>query len=284
MRERFPAEWEAAQRELRRIQDLGDEALIRAALRSLEEPVAVRGDRRKPQKVLIAETVRRQMIVQIVRQSWTARAAGVSEGTLKLGPVNKAIVRRLFFDERGARKAASLTVARLVWPLLSQRRRVLPMVQARGIYCFHTRALIRGLSRLINGRACLEIAAGDGTLARLLRQEGVHLHATDDHSWHGAVDYGEDVEQMSAARALTRFSPQVVLCSWPPAGNDFERHVFTTPSVETYIVITGRAEPVAGNWDAYRQQSAFEIRRDAHLSRAAFPPGINAVQVFTRRS
>jgi hypothetical protein len=36
---------------------------------------------------------------------------------------------------------------------------------------------------LIGERECLEIAAGDGTLARFLEAEGVRITATDDHSW-----------------------------------------------------------------------------------------------------
>jgi 2-polyprenyl-3-methyl-5-hydroxy-6-metoxy-1,4-benzoquinol methylase len=47
----------------------------------------------------------------------------------------------------------------------------------------YSRRLVEELSALIGERECLEIAAGDGTLARFLEAEGVRITATDDHSW-----------------------------------------------------------------------------------------------------
>jgi hypothetical protein len=76
----------------------------------------------------------------------------------------------------------------------------------------------------------------------------------------------------------------VVICSWPPAGNSFERHVFTTPSVELYIVIGSRHEISAGNWETYRQQTQFDLVEDETLGALVLPPALDpAVYVFTRK-
>jgi hypothetical protein len=77
--------------------------------------------------------------------------------------------------------------------------------------------------------------------------------------------------------------PEVVLCSWPPAGNPFERWVFATPSVKTYIMIGSRHEFAAGNWTDYRRQTAFAFAERPELSRLVLPPELDgAVHVFQR--
>jgi hypothetical protein len=127
--------------------------------------------------------------------------------------------------------------------------------------------------------------SGDGTLARFLRAEQVDVIATDDHSWDAVVDYPQDVLPETAARTLSRRRPAVVVCSWPPPGNHFERVVFDTPSVELYIVIGSRHEAAAGNWDTYRHQTTFEMTTDERLSRLTLPPeNHGAVHVFRRRT
>jgi hypothetical protein len=79
--------------------------------------------------------------------------------------------------------------------------------------------------------------------------------------------------------------PQVVLCSWPPAGNSFERQVFATACVELYIVITTQHELSAGDWTTYRNQRDFDLVDDAKLGRLVLPPDLDgAVLVFRRRS
>ena len=70
-----------------------------------------------------------------------------------------------------------------LWPLLWQRRYLMPLVARKGIYCFYSARLVDRLAALIGDRPALEIAAGDGTLSRFLRdaspgqvgQSGGHL-------------------------------------------------------------------------------------------------------------
>ena len=187
-------------------------------------------------------------------------------------------------DPRGLeRKPASLAVFRWVWPLVAQRRILMPLVVPRGIYCFYTRELVRALTRLVDGRTCIEIAAGDGTLARFLRAAGTPVSASDDRSWSHVVRYPDDVEDATAATALGRARPAVVLCSFPPPGNDFERLVFETASVELYVVITSRHRFAAGDWAAYEAQTGFDWGASPELARMVVPPELEPTVLLFRR-
>ena len=160
----------------------------------------------------------------------------------------------------------------------------MPLVQPRGIYCFYSRELVAALAELIAGRRCLEIAAGDGTLTGFLRERGVEVTASDNRAWHQQVEYPDWVVNEEARESLRRRSPEVVLCSWPPAGNAFERHVFRTPSVQLYVVIGSRHRFASGDWRAYEEQTTFELEERPDLARLVVPPELeSALLVFRRR-
>ena len=138
---------------------------------------------------------------------------------------------------------------------------------------------------MIASRSCLEIGAGDGTLSRFLKERGVQITATDNHSWKNAVDYPEWVIKLGAREALAAYAPEVVICSWPPSQNDFERYVFNTPRVQLYIVIGSRHQFAFGNWKDYKQQSVFDLEEDKKLGALVLPPELGAaVYVFRRKS
>ncbi len=101
---------------------------------------------------------------------------------------------------------------RLTWPRLTQRDRLMPLVQPQGIYCFFSGAFVRELARLIGDAPALEIAAGDGTLTRFLRARGTQIRATDDYSW-SAVAFPDDVERLDARSALREYGPRVVVAA-----------------------------------------------------------------------
>ncbi len=213
------------------------------------------------------------MAVEAVRGEWMAAAAGVRGGRIRFGLLNGFVAQRLLFAHGLERKPVSMRRFKLVWPLLWQRRRLLPLVQPKGIYCFYSAQLIDRLATLIGDRPCLEIAAGDGTLSRFLRERGVPVTATDDHSWKHAVTFPADVIRQDAREALRAHSPAVVICSWPPAGNRFEQHVFRTRSVELYIVISSRHTFASGSWDDYRSQTGFDDGGGREPRRPRPPPG-----------
>ena len=283
LRAAYPQHWQAVQRDVARLTATGDD-MVASYLRGALSPAPRDPGRMRPRRVVLAEEIRRRMIVEALRQANLAAETGVQAGTIRFNRLNGRIAQRVFFARGLERRPVSMTAYRTTWPLLWQRRLLMPLVRPQGIYCFYSSAFVDRLTALIAGRRCLEIAAGDGTLSRFLRERGVDVIATDDYSWSHVVNYPEDVLRQQAARALRIHAPQVVVCSWPPPGNTFERHVFSTASVELYVVIGSRTEREAGDWPTYRQQTDFEMRTKPRLSRLVLPAGANTVTIFSRRT
>lgn len=264
------------------------QALVEDAERAaapLRARLAASHDEPRAAAAALPALARARMARLAVERAALAAASGRAEGTVRFGLWDGLLVQRLLFARGLERKPVSLPAFRLLWPLVRRRRILMPLVQPRGIWCFWSRALVRALARLAAGREVLELAAGDGTLARFLAAEGVPVRATDDHSWWkgGAAPAG--VERLDARDALARHAPRVVLCSFPPPGNAFERAVFRTRSVETYVVLTTRHRFAAGDWDAYEAASGagFAGGEEPALSRLLLPPEIDpAVLVFRR--
>ncbi len=278
----YPDEWETVQHELAVVLGHGspDELVSYLKRQSHQGTVSAR----KTGKLPVREMVRSQMAHAAVKQHCVSVASGVESGTVRFNLLNGFIAQRLLFSHDLERKPVSLFRFRLIWPLIWQKRFLMPLVQPKGIYCFYSAQLVEELSRIIGKRHCLEIAAGDGTLSRFLKQQGVQVTATDDYSWQHSVSYPEWVIKNDAKDALSRYAPEVVICSWPPARNGFERQVFRTRSVQLYILITSRHQHAAGDWDAYREQQMFAMQEDTGLSRLVLPPEIDAgVYLFTRK-
>jgi hypothetical protein len=270
LQQAYPAEWAIVETEL-------------AALVGLEDPHPGHVPPSR-ENALVSAQIRQAMAAAAMKNLSLAAATGVTKGKVRFNLVNGWIGQRLLFKHDLERKPVSLLWFRLIWPLVWQRRRLMPLVQQKGIYCFYSRRLIRELATLIDGRRCLEIAAGDGTLSRFLAEEGVQITATDDHSWSRNVTYPTTVRRQDARTALRDHEPQVVICSWPPPANTFERDVFTTPTVELYIVINAGLELGSGDWDGYRRQAAFELTEEPSLSRLVLPPELEAVVHVFRRT
>jgi hypothetical protein len=174
---------------------------------------------------------------------------------------------------------------KLCWPLVWQKRFLMPLVERKGIYCFYSKKLIAQLAKLIAGRDCHEIGAGDGTLSRFLAEAGVKITASDDYSWAHRIQYPESVVQMNAETALKHYNPQVVICSWPPAHNHFESEVFRSAGVEMYIVVLSQHHFASGNWQDYASQQDFTLEQRPDLSALLLPPELGCeVVVFTRKA
>jgi hypothetical protein len=229
--------------------------------------------------VLAAERMARLSM----EQTLLAAASGQT-GTIALGTWSGLIIQQLLFEGGLQRKPVSLKAFKFWWPLVTRKRALMPLVQQRGLYCFYTRELVAEVKALLGARRTVELAAGDGTLSRFLSAEGVAITASDDQSWSHAVCYPAEVQKADAVTVLTRERPQAVVCSFPPPGNRFEQRVFTTPSVERYVVVTSKHRFAAGDWDAYERQTDFEWHVDEGLSKLVLPPELDpAVLVFTRR-
>lgn len=288
---RFPDLREAVRLELTEIVACGSSDGLSAYLkrmsqgeRVLEKKFSMSGGDEKAALELVQQAVRARMAHMMVKQHLISEASGVTSGRVRFNLFNGYLAQKLLFGDDLARKPVSIFWFNLFWPLIWQRKFLMPLVQGKGIYCFYSRHFVDALARLIGQRSCLEIAAGDGTLSRFLAACGVGITATDDYSWGHEVSYPESVVRRDAQEALREYMPEVVVCSWPPAGNTFERHVFRTRSVQLYIVIGSRHRFAAGNWDDYLQQSKFDLEEDESLARLVLPPELDtAVCVFRRK-
>ncbi len=288
---RFPVEWTMVQKDISAIVERGVAEELKAYLERLSVPAAsVQPYSRNRQRVMAAalsQFVRSRMAHESVKKlclSTLAADAGATKGKLRFNLLNGYIAQKLLFSRALERKPVSLFWFRRFWPLVWQKKRLMPLVQPRGIYCFYSGALIEALAAMISSRSCLEIGAGDGTLTRFLKHRGVQLTATDSHGWNTVVEYPQWVIKLDAREALATYAPEVVICSWPPSQNDFERAVFDTPSVQMYIVIGSRHQIAFGNWRHYRLQSAFDLQEDKKLGTLVLPPELeSAVYVFRRK-
>jgi hypothetical protein len=284
----YPDEWDRVQAELGSVLALGKPEELQAYLKRLslqgQAPDGGRANLKLTDSVL-RNNIRYRMAHTAVKQHCTAIATGIESGKVRFNLLNGFMAQKLLFADGLERKPASLFWFRLLWPLVWQKRLLMPLVQPEGIYCFYSRELIAALAGLIGTRSCIEIAAGDGTLTRFLAQQGVQIQASDDFSWEHAVRYPEWVARLEAREALRLHAPDVVVCSWPPAGNNFERQVFRTRSVQLYIVISSRHRFAAGNWGEYHEQSMFSIEENRSLSRLVLPPELDAgVYLFRRKT
>ncbi|MBY0575177.1 MAG: hypothetical protein K2P67_01060 [Gallionellaceae bacterium] len=287
---RYPGEWAAVQQEISAIVERGVAEELKTYLERLSASAA-RGNASSGKRqtgAALAQFIRSRMAHESVKKlclSTLAADAGATKGKLRFNLFNGYIAQKLLFSKGLERKPVALFWFRLLWPLVWQKKRLMPLVQPKGIYCFYSRELVEALAGMIASRNCLEIGAGDGTLTRFLKNQGVQLTATDNHGWGNTVAYPDWVLKLDAREALANHRPEVVICSWPPAQNDFERYVFTTPSVQLYIVIGSRHQIASGNWKDYKQQTAFELEEDKELGALVLPPELeSAVYVFRRKT
>ena len=280
--EAYPDIWEELERELGEALSQRNHARLHALLQPTPE---VHGKNRSlAQAQFVRSAIKQRMTALVLESRSLALATGQASGKVRFNLFNGLVAQRLLFRRGFERKPVSRFWFRLLWPLVWQKRILMPLVERKGIYCFYTRELVLRLAELIGDRPALEIAAGDGTLSRFLRTHGVEIDATDDYSWPDRIRYPADVVRMDARAALRQYAPRVVICSWPPARNTFERVVFTTPSVELYIVIASQHRFASGNWPDYENQTRFVLEPNDALGRLVLPPELGSmVLLFTRR-
>ncbi|MFA7240469.1 MAG: hypothetical protein WC091_10180 [Sulfuricellaceae bacterium] len=290
---RYPAQWATVQQDIFSIIERGAPEELQAYLQRLGTQGALmvkasRGSRKSSKEAILLHFIRIRMAHEAVKKlslATLAADAGVTSGKLRFNLFNGYIAQKLLFSHGLERKPVSLFWFRLFWPLLWQKKRLMPLVQPKGIYCFYSQPLIAALANRVASRICLEIGAGDGALTRFLKNRGVQITATDNHSWKHAVTYPDWVVKLDAREALSVYAPEVVICSWPPSQNDFECQVFSTPSVQLYIVIGSRHRIAFGNWSDYRQQTAFDMEEDKKLGSLVLPPELEAgVYLFRRKT
>ncbi len=288
--EKYPAVWEGVKKEIlppiekRDIERL--KILEKDSVRTLRSwAQKIEKSHQNPQILAAAQlpTVTSRMKILSIQSFYENTLRAGIEGSKPLSFKNRWISNRLFFEEGLVRKPVSMLLFKCLWPLVSQKARLLSLLNEVGIYNFYSQALVDALIKVIDGRKTIEIAAGEGSLTRFLNRRGIPVVATDDYSWSSRIKIPSFVVEMDAVRALRDYSPQVVICSWPPPDNSFEQEIFKQPQVETYILITSQHRYAAGDWAAYESQKNFTMTMDKHLSRLLLPPEANsAVYVFKK--
>lgn len=286
---RFPDEWNTVGAALVEATATKRPEAIEAFVRSAREAALpyrqrLEKSRKNPEVLATAmpHLVRNRMAYLAAQRAIQAAALG-ARGRHRFSLWNGFLVQKLFFAQGLVRKPVSMRAFRWLWPLVTQKRLLMPLVNPKGIYAFYSKELVTALAQVIDGRPALEIAAGDGSLSRFLRAAGANITATDDRSWSHAIRYPDDVAKLDATSALARYRPRAVLCSYPPPKNTFEASVLADDAVETYIVITTRHRFAAGDWDAYAAQKAFTMTADDALSRLILPPEIAPVLLIFQR-
>lgn len=91
-----------------------------------------------------------------------------------------------------------------------------------GLYGIFTKELIQQFKNLINGRSCIEVGAGNGTLGRALNipmydnflQLRPEIKIYYIITKQPIVNYGQDVLKMDGLEAIKKHRPKVVIGSW----------------------------------------------------------------------
>lgn len=160
-------------------------------------------------------------------------------------------------------------------------------IQRCGFWSVPTREILERVAAQADRRPILELGAGRGLLAAGLRHCGAEVRAIDDYSWAKSPEEPENtaVEKMDAATALRDLKPSVVICSWPPPGNLFENIIFSTKSVQLYLVILSRHRFASGDWSAYQNQQAFTCSSSEPLNQLLRPrESDQQIYIFRRKS
>lgn len=286
----FPEIWKNASSELLSVIEKNDPGKMQEYINSLNLQTSKIHKELQIKKRIISDKnippvfVKAKMISLAMDNICLSAATGIKEGRIRFNLWNGHLIQKLLFKQGFERKPVSLFWFNLIWPLVYQKRYLMPLIKDKGIYCFYSREFIDSLVKLIGNKKCLEIAAGDGTLYKFLKTKGIDIIATDDYSWSAQIPFPDYVEKRNAESALNKYKPQVVICSWPPAGNQFEKFVFSSKSVELYIVIGSRHKYAAGNWKIYLEQKSFNMSIDDYLAKLILPPELDSsVIVFQKQ-
>jgi hypothetical protein len=159
-----------------------------------------------------------------------------------------------------AGRLLSLTSFQKGWSRLTDKGAAASGVQSAGFWSIPTRELCLGLKEYIKDLEVLEVGAGRGLFVSALREVGVRVTGIDDCSWSMAKNVIAGAKPFmnveSAETALKTINPSVVLSVYPPPGNQFERTIFATKSVDLYLAVVSSHQFASGNWQDYKAQDA----------------------------
>ncbi len=232
----------------------------------------------------LPEIIKARLFLYLINQLNILSKTNKETGKVKFNFWDGYILQKLLFKRDLERKPVSDFWFKLLWKFITNKKILMTLVNEKGIYCFYSKKLLSKIKNIVNNAYCVEVAAGDGTLTGFLNNTGVKCIATDDYSWSNYINYNNSVEKLSAKEALNKYRPEVVICSWSPPNNNFEKYIFQSDHVNTYIAIGTRNGEFSGNHGVYESQTKFTMELDEELSAMIIPPSLeNAVYIFKRK-
>ena len=212
-------------------------------------------------------TTRREQ-ARIARAGWPERRGG----TKRIGA--RAALAKLLWNADGSRRLVSTrTLDRALEAVTTQDLEWLTEFAPPGpLYFLPTREWIRALAghlRGIGARRVLEVAAGEGFLARALAAEAPDLEiiASDSGAWEEAEGrmsareqrdlknvhvpgllLGGDVLRMDATKAIRQLKPDAVVAAWLPPGPLLEKLIRSPVPHVIEIGAPGGVTPDAWHW------------------------------------
>ena len=152
--DRYPGEWEEAGGKLvAALENSGalttDEAATKARSDLEIWTRRIEKSGQNPQVIANAlpHLIKSRMLLQGLEKCYLAAASGKASGKIRFNLVNGLIIQRLLFRKGLERKPVSLGWFKFWWPLISQKRFLMPLVQSQGIYCFYSSRPDRGAGR-----------------------------------------------------------------------------------------------------------------------------------------
>jgi hypothetical protein len=144
------------------------------------------------------------------------------------------------------------------------------------IYFVPTKEFVRALAKRLRRFRVLEVAAGEGLLARALARRGVRIVATDSGKWErpqarmnarerrkyrdaAGLSLGTHVIRVDAVSAIRKFRPEIVLACWLPPGPLLARIIRAAPRV----IEIGGGSGITGDIRCWRYPHDFLEELDA---------------------
>ena len=141
MRNAFPAEWDATEIELSNAIAERDPARLQRLLKTPSAP-GKKTLGKKDKNLLVQQAIKQRMATLAIQHYGRVIATGEASGKIRFNLFNGLLAQWLLFEKNFERKPASMFWFRLLWPLVWQKRFLMPLVERKGIYCFYSEQFV----------------------------------------------------------------------------------------------------------------------------------------------
>lgn len=104
-------------------------------------------------------------------------------------------------------------------------------------FTYLTKAWVGQLLNVLKGKRVLEVMAGTGALASVLKSEGVDINVTDNKSWKSSSERWNTqphipIEELDAVAAIKKYDKvDYIIMSWPPYDSPIAYMVLMTKRI-----------------------------------------------------